>query len=254
MHSASLERHSGPPPLVQAVLLNSNLNLSMTMRFFIHSIAKRAEALTLVNSGATENFISLPYAQWLKLPIKRLAQPRKLYNVNGTQNKSGELQFYTNLSVQTGTNHTLLCFFLTNLGEQKAIFGYPWFTAVQPKIDWRRGWIDHTQLPIILRAPNAQKATFGSCKPNFPKKLTNDCYFIGKVTIGNTISSDTPTLPPEYQQHRKIFSEAESQRLSNHTIWDHTIELLPNAPPTLPGCLLFFFFFFLNSCLLSLAC
>ena len=80
----------------------------MTIRFFIHSIAKRAEALALVDSGATENFMNLSYAQWLKLPIKRLAQPRKLYNVDGTQNKSGELQFYTDLSVQTGTNRTLL--------------------------------------------------------------------------------------------------------------------------------------------------
>ena len=42
----------------------------MTMRFFIHSIAKRAEALTLVDYGATENFMNLSYAQWLKLPIK----------------------------------------------------------------------------------------------------------------------------------------------------------------------------------------
>ena len=211
---------------------------SMTVWFFIHSIAKRAKALTLINLGATENFISLSYTQWLKLPIKQLAQPWKLYNVNGTQNKSGELQFYTDLSVQTGTNCTLLHFFLTDLGEQKAIFGYPWFAAVQPKIDWRRGWIDHTQLPIILRALNAQKAIFGSWKQNFPRKLTNNRYFIGKITIGSALSSDAPTLPPEYQPHSKIFSEAKSQQLPNHTIWDHAIELLPNAPSTLPGRLL----------------
>jgi hypothetical protein len=46
------------------------------------------------------------------------------------------------------------------LGEHKAILGYPWFVAVQPNIDWRKGWIDHTQLPIILQALNAQKAIF----------------------------------------------------------------------------------------------
>jgi hypothetical protein len=27
-------------------------------------------------------------------------------------------------------------FFLTDLGEQKVILGYPWFTAMQPKVDW----------------------------------------------------------------------------------------------------------------------
>ena len=29
-----------------------------------------------------------------------------------------------------------LQFFLTDLANQKAILGYPWFTANQPKIDW----------------------------------------------------------------------------------------------------------------------
>jgi len=48
----------------------------------------------------------------------------------------------------------------------------------------------------------------------------------------------TTELPPEYQRHSKNFSEGASQRLPKHTIWDHAIELLPNAPLTLPGRLL----------------
>ena len=47
-----------------------------------------------------------------------------------------------------------------------------------------------------------------------------------------------PALPDEYKRHSHIFSEEASQRLPKHTIWDHTIELLPNAPTTLPGRLL----------------
>jgi len=53
---------------------------SMTVQFYTQSIAKRAEALALVNSRATENFLNLSYARWLKLPIKHLNQPQKLYN------------------------------------------------------------------------------------------------------------------------------------------------------------------------------
>src|SRR5216684_7100170 len=132
----------------------------MTLRFFVHSIAKRAEAIALVDSGATKNFMNLQYTKWLQLPIKRMDEPRKLLNVNGTENKSGELCHYTDLQVQTGTNYTNLQFYLTELGEQKAILGYLWFTAVQPKIDWKWGWIDHTQLPVILRAKNTKKAIF----------------------------------------------------------------------------------------------
>ena len=109
----------------------------MTLRFFVHSIAKRAEVIALVDSGATKNFMNLKYAKWLQLPIKQMDEPRKLLNIDGTENKSGELRHYTNLQVQTGTNYTNLRFYLTELGEQKAILGYLWFAAAQPKIDWK---------------------------------------------------------------------------------------------------------------------
>ena len=156
---------------------------SMTVRFFIHSVAKRAEATTLLDSGATENFMNLSYAKWLKLPIKELAQPRKLFNVDNTKNVSGELKHYTNLQVQTGSKTTKLCFFLTHIGEQKAILGYPWFATNQPKIDWKQGWIDHTQLPIIFRADNAKRAIFTPRWKNVPRPTNRDRYFIRSVTI-----------------------------------------------------------------------
>src|SRR5216684_7768405 len=212
----------------------------MTLRFFVHSVAKRAEAIALVDSGATENFINLQYARWLRLPIKQMDEPRKLLNVDGTKNKSGELCHYTNLQVQMGSSRTNLRFYLTELGEQKAIMGYPWFAATQPKTDWKRGWIDHTQLPIILRAKNAKKATFVPQQQNVPRTKGPSAYYIGRVIFHPKRIPAAPAngIPAEYQRHRKVFSEEESQRLPCHTIWDHAVELLPGAPTSLPGRLL----------------
>jgi hypothetical protein len=107
-----------------------------------------------------ENFMNLQYAKYLQLPIRWLKEPRKLYNVDGSPNRSRELQYFTNLQVQTEIQWTTLHFFLSSLGENKAILGYPWFAAFQPQIDWKRGWIDHTQLPVIFRAPDAVKVWF----------------------------------------------------------------------------------------------
>ena len=56
--------------------------------------------------------------------------------------------------------------------------------------------------------------------------------------MGQATTEEKPNIPNQYQQHAKIFSEQESQRLPKHTVWDHAIELLPGAPSTLPGCLL----------------
>ena len=153
----------------------------MTLRFFVHSVAKRAKAIALVDSGATENFMNLQYAKWLRLPIKQMDEPRKLLNVDGTENKSGELCHYTDLQVQMGNNRTNLRFYLTELGEQKAILGYPWFAAAQPKIDWKRGWIDHTQLPVILRASNARRAIFVPRQRNLPRQKGTGDYFLGRI-------------------------------------------------------------------------
>jgi len=117
---------------------------SMNLRFYIHLKLKRAEAIALIDSGATKNFMNLGYAKYLQLPIKRLEEPRSLFNVDRTTNKSGSLQYYMDLQVQTGSQRTNLRFFLTDLGKNKAILGYPWFAAVQPRIDWKNGWVDHS--------------------------------------------------------------------------------------------------------------
>jgi hypothetical protein len=132
----------------------------MTLRTFLHTRLKRAKAIALLDSGVMENFMNLDYAKYLKVPIQHLKEPRKLFNIDGTPNKSGELLYFADLQTQTGAQRNTLRFFLSNLGENKVILGYPWFAAFQPRIDWKRGWIDHSQLPIILRTPDVARAHF----------------------------------------------------------------------------------------------
>jgi hypothetical protein len=60
-----------------------------------------------------------------------------LFNVDSIENKSGTLQYYTALAVQMGQWTINMSFFLTELGEHKAILGYPWFAAMQPNINWK---------------------------------------------------------------------------------------------------------------------
>jgi hypothetical protein len=169
----------------------------------MHSRSKRAETIALLDSGATENFMSLEYAKYLHLPIKMLPQPRKLFNVDGTQNRAGDLKYYINLNTRTGSRNTNLRYFLTDLGDHKVILGYPWFATVQPKIDWARGWINHSQLPIVLRARDAARAQFAARKVGLPPiKIQR-----GKVEIMDR------RIPPQYRQYAKVFSEEESKRL-----------------------------------------
>ena len=139
-----------------------------------------------------------------------------------------------------GQNTTTLRFFLSDLREQKVILGYPWFTATQPRIDWKKGWIDHSQLPIVLRAPNAQKATFVLRIRNVPQPVQKERYFLCRVIVHleQPEDADLTKVPEEFHRHMKVFSKQKSQWLPRRMAWDHTIELLPNALKSLAGRLL----------------
>jgi hypothetical protein len=199
---------------------------------------KRAETIALLDSGATENFMNLQYAKYLQLPIRHLKEPRKLYNVDGSPNRSGELQYFTDLQVQTGTQCSTLHFFLSNLGENKAILGYPWFAAFQPRIDWKRGWIDHTQLPVIFQASDTTKARFLPHQINRIRTINTDKLCISRIIIEARDTPVNPNIPEPYQQYSRVFSEDASHEFPPLHIWDHTIKHKPNAPAALPSKLI----------------
>ena len=182
----------------------------MSIKVYVNTLNKRAETAALLDSGATENFITTHYANWLRLPIKQLPRARKVCNVDGTSNKQGNITHFTDLEVQTGAKRVKMRFFLTDLGEQKVILGYPWFAAMQPKVDWACAWIDYEQLPVVLRMPNAHKAIFSPAKDkllrvkasfkNLAKKLrktqNEDRMFVTRVYIEPQITSAVTGVDP----------------------------------------------------------
>ena len=175
----------------------------MSIKVYVNTSNKRAETSTLLDSGATGNFITTHYANWLRLPIKQLPRARKVCNVDSTTNKQGNITHFTDLEVQTGAKKIKMRFFLMDLGEQKVILEYPWFTAMQPKVDWAHTWIDYEQLPVVLRTPNAHRAIFTPAKDrlskvkasfkNLAKKLRKtqmgDRMFVTRVYVEPQITS-----------------------------------------------------------------
>jgi hypothetical protein len=60
-----------------------------------------ANKKALIDSGATNNFIHPRFAERMRLGTKKLTQPQKIWNIDGTQNKGGLLTEYIDLDVQT---------------------------------------------------------------------------------------------------------------------------------------------------------
>ena len=94
------------------------------------------EETALLDSGAMENFIDHTMVTRLRLGTKKLSFQRLVYNVDGTANKHGTITHACNLMVKQGNKKVRQRFYVSNLGKDRFILGYPWFRAFSPDIDW----------------------------------------------------------------------------------------------------------------------
>ena len=107
-----------------------------------------AEEWALIDSGATENFISEQTVAKLRLGTKKLMVQRPVYNVDGTPNQNGEITHAVNLLVKQGNKKETLQFYVTNLGKDAFILGYLWFRIFNPAIDWTNGKINSPHIKM----------------------------------------------------------------------------------------------------------
>ena len=81
----------------------------------------RADKQILVDSGAMDTFIHPQLIRRLALGTQKLERPRKIWNIDGTNNKAGRITEYVDLSVQTGKNQSKMRFLTTDLGHEDLI-------------------------------------------------------------------------------------------------------------------------------------
>jgi hypothetical protein len=75
-----------------------------------------ATANALVDSGATENFFDICTAERWSMPRKTLPKPRQIVNVDGTENKAGQVTEACILEIGHGNDRHLQRFYTTDLG------------------------------------------------------------------------------------------------------------------------------------------
>ena len=100
---------------------------------------ERAVVPALIDSGATENFIHYKFARKYRLPLEKLAKPRPVRNVDGTTNNSGYITHAIRLNLQYCGQEIPYLFYMTDLGKDDVILGFPFLYATNPPIDWTEG-------------------------------------------------------------------------------------------------------------------
>jgi hypothetical protein len=62
-----------------------------------------------------------------------------VFNIDGTENQDEKITSYCLLNILKGQKEVAQIFFITNLGEDRIILGYPWLREFDPQINWKEG-------------------------------------------------------------------------------------------------------------------
>ncbi len=130
----------------------------MRIPVLFESAHATAEREVLVDSGATDNFISKNLLHRLKIGYLPVETPIKIWNVDGTHNQDGAISHFTDLQVRTRNETKTLRFLITNLGRDEVILGYPWLTAFEPIIHWKDATLDKKCQPVIISSIQPEEA------------------------------------------------------------------------------------------------
>ncbi len=196
-----------------------------------------ADIKGLVDSGATDCFMSPAMVRRMGLGKRPLDKPRKIWNIDNTENKDGLITHYVDLKVQTHGIHRDMRFLITNIGQEDVVMGYPWLAAYEPKFNWKCATIDETTLPVVLRSINPQTnpivAQTNSKKEEIVATLESQCTIRTTATELAIQAQQYTTkreVPKEYKHFAKVFSEEESKRYPPKRAWDHAIKFKKDVP------------------------
>jgi aspartyl protease len=100
---------------------------------------QRATRNALLNSGTTESFIHPRVIHELQLFTSQLHHLWTIQNVDGMNNKLGEVMDKVQLSIRHEDYNKKHRFLVADIGEDDIILGYPFLEATNPLIDWPMG-------------------------------------------------------------------------------------------------------------------
>src|SRR5258708_29959914 len=85
-----------------------------------------------------------------------LEQPRKVWNIDNTENRAGSITHSIMLDVQTKGQRTDMVFLVTELGAEDLLLGYPWLATYEPHISWQLATPFGDMLPIIIQSKKGE--------------------------------------------------------------------------------------------------
>ena len=107
------------------------------MRIPLKFISDRiVETDGLIDTGAGELFVDYRYAKMKNMPMKKLPQPIRVFNADGTSNEQGTIRHFVLTEMEAGGHRHLVRLLVTGLGKETVILGLPWLKRINASIDF----------------------------------------------------------------------------------------------------------------------
>ena len=193
----------------------------------------------LVDSGATDCFIHPRLAERMKVGAQAFEKPKRIFNIDNTENKSGSITHFIDLKVQTKGDIKDIRVLIADIGTENLLLGYPWLAAFEPGFKWQPAIMDSINFPVIISSsiPSPSKVVIAALthenKLEVVHQLEEQCTIRGIATelaIQAGEGKKKVEIPPQYTKFKRLFSEEASHRFPPKRAWDHTIEFKPDAP------------------------
>jgi hypothetical protein len=229
---------------------------SLRIPTLLQSTHSKAERQVLVDSGATDNFISSKLLKRMKIGKLNLPKPQTIWNIDGTHNKSGHITHFVDLLVRCGDRSKEMRFLITDLGEDEIVLGYPWLAAFQPKIDWKNATLDEEMQPLVIKTlgwkidaeveriqeawtrrartmATPSEAIYVTRYDEERLRRTSASTQLAVKALPKEEKTWDKVVPPQYHHWKKVFSEEEAKRFPRTQPWDIAIDLVADAPKVL---------------------
>ena len=228
----------------------------MRIPTILQSAHSKAERQVLVDSGATDNFISDKLLKRMKIGKLPLPRPRAIWNIDATLNKGGTIKNFVDLQIRCGNKTEDMRFLITDLGEDEIVFGFPWLAAFEPKINWKNAVLEEEMQPVVIKTLGLQidkeVSKIRNAWTEYAQKMATpgEEIHVTRIKAERIKRSSTSTqmavkalpkeektwdqiVPPQYHKWKKVFSEEEAKRYPKHQPWDIAIDFTKEAPKIL---------------------
>ena len=112
---------------------------AINMKIPFQSLSEQAKETVLIDSGATENFLDKTTWERMGIGSHETIKLITVYNIDGTENSQGKITHYCWLRIFYEGQQKLQRFYITSLGKESIILGYPFLYVFNLTIDWQQG-------------------------------------------------------------------------------------------------------------------